>query len=136
MTKDMFMQSILPIGVLFSGSLILSNTAYLYLSVSYIQMLKVSPPVHLLLLVLLNNWKAFTPVAILIISWCFRIAEPNRTLGMIVLMISIGVALASHGELRFNFIGFITQGAAVAVRSIFFPLCSMILIRHSLKPPV
>ncbi len=42
MTKDMFVKSILPIGLLFSGSLILSNTAYLYLSVSYIQMLKVS----------------------------------------------------------------------------------------------
>ena len=41
MSKDMFVRSILPIGVLFSGSLILSNTAYLYLSVSYIQMLKV-----------------------------------------------------------------------------------------------
>lgn len=35
------MHSILPIGLLFSGSLILSNTAYLYLSVAYIQMLKV-----------------------------------------------------------------------------------------------
>lgn len=43
MTRDMFIRSILPIGLLFSGSLILSNTAYLYLSVSYIQMLKVSP---------------------------------------------------------------------------------------------
>jgi len=42
MTKDLFLKSILPIGFLFSGSLILSNTAYLYLSVSYIQMLKVS----------------------------------------------------------------------------------------------
>lgn len=41
LTKDMFVKSILPIGLLFSGSLILSNTAYLYLSVSYIQMLKV-----------------------------------------------------------------------------------------------
>lgn len=41
MSKDMFMKSILPIGMLFSGSLILSNTAYLYLSVAYIQMLKV-----------------------------------------------------------------------------------------------
>lgn len=30
-------------------------------------------------------------------------------------MISTGVALASHGELHFNFIGFITQAAAVAV---------------------
>lgn len=34
---------------------------------------------------------------------------------MIVLMISIGVALASHGELRFNLIGFITQASAVGV---------------------
>ncbi|KAK0452665.1 triose-phosphate transporter family-domain-containing protein [Armillaria borealis] len=89
MSKDMFLKSILPIGLLFSGSLILSNTAYLYLSVSYIQMLK-----------------AFTAVAILLISWCFRIQEPNRKLGVIVIMISCGVALASHGELRFNLLGF------------------------------
>lgn len=41
MSKHMFIRSILPIGLLFSGSLILSNTAYLYLSVAYIQMLKV-----------------------------------------------------------------------------------------------
>lgn len=41
MSKDMFLRSILPIGILFSASLILSNTAYLYLSVAYIQMLKV-----------------------------------------------------------------------------------------------
>jgi hypothetical protein len=44
LTKDMFVRSILPIGLLFSASLILSNTAYLYLSVAYIQMLKVFPP--------------------------------------------------------------------------------------------
>jgi len=43
-TKDMFVRSILPIGILFSASLILSNTAYLYLSVAYIQMLKVRSP--------------------------------------------------------------------------------------------
>lgn len=35
------MRTILPIGALFSGSLILSNFAYLSLSVSFIQMLKV-----------------------------------------------------------------------------------------------
>ena len=43
MDATMFIRRILPIGLLFSGSLILSNTAYLYLSVSYIQMLKVHP---------------------------------------------------------------------------------------------
>jgi hypothetical protein len=34
-------------------------------------------------------------------------------------MISSGVALASHGELRFNLIGFLVQAAAVAVRPVF-----------------
>lgn len=51
LTKDTFMRSILPIGLLFSGSLILSNTAYLYLSVAYIQMLKVRPTPSFLILV-------------------------------------------------------------------------------------
>ncbi|KAJ8503477.1 hypothetical protein ONZ45_g10834 [Pleurotus djamor] len=114
MTKDMFIKSILPIGILFSGSLILSNTAYLYLSVSYIQMLK-----------------AFTPVAILLISWAFRISEPNRKLGLIVLAISVGVALASHGELRFNIIGFITQAAAVGFEASRLVMIQILL--HGLK---
>jgi hypothetical protein len=41
MSKDVYIRSILPIAVLFCGSLILSNKAYLYLTVSFIQMLKV-----------------------------------------------------------------------------------------------
>jgi hypothetical protein len=120
MSKDMFVRSILPIGLLFSGSLILSNTAYLYLSVSYIQMLKVCPRDDARLLPLTQYFfsraKAFTPVAILLISWTARIQEPNKKLGVIVLMISTGVALASRGELKFNLVGFITQAAAVVVR--------------------
>ncbi|KAN0113890.1 Triose-phosphate Transporter family domain containing protein [Russula decolorans] len=114
LTKDMFMRSILPIGLLFSGSLILSNTAYLYLSVAYIQMLK-----------------AFTPVAILLISWTFRIQEPNRKLAIIVFMISSGVALASHGELRFNLIGFLVQAAAVGFEASRLVMIQILL--HGLK---
>ncbi len=41
MTREVFTRSILPIAILFSGSLILSNKAYLHLTVSFIQMLKV-----------------------------------------------------------------------------------------------
>ncbi|KAH9074185.1 triose-phosphate transporter family-domain-containing protein [Lactarius deliciosus] len=114
LTKDMFVRSILPIGLLFSASLILSNTAYLYLSVAYIQMLK-----------------AFTPVAILLISWTFRIQEPNRKLAVIVFMISSGVALASHGELHFNLIGFLTQAAAVGFEASRLVMIQILL--HGLK---
>jgi len=113
-SKDMFVRSILPIGLLFSASLILSNTAYLYLSVAYIQMLK-----------------AFTPVAILLISWSFRIQDPSKKLAVIVLMISTGVALASHGELHFNLIGFITQAAAVAFEASRLVMIQILL--HGLK---
>lgn len=46
----------MPIAILFCGSLILSNKAYLYLSVSFIQMLKVclSKSSYLLLLLLMR----------------------------------------------------------------------------------
>ncbi|PCH35353.1 TPT-domain-containing protein [Wolfiporia cocos MD-104 SS10] len=114
LSKDMFIRSILPIGLLFSASLILSNTAYLYLSVAYIQMLK-----------------AFVPVAILLISWIFRIQEPNRKLAMIVVMISCGVALASQGELHFNLIGFLTQAAAVVFEASRLVMIQVLL--HGLK---
>lgn len=99
-SRDTFLKSIVPIGLLFSGSLILSNKAYLYLSVHYIQMLK-----------------AFNPVAILLICWAFRIQEINKKLALIVVMISTGVALTSKGELRFDLTGFLIQAAAVAVRN-------------------
>ena len=39
----LFSQTILPLSALFSASLILSNMAYVHLSVSFVQMLKVRP---------------------------------------------------------------------------------------------
>jgi len=114
MTKELFVRSILPVGVLFSASLILSNRAYLHLTVSFIQMLK-----------------AFTPVAILLISFVFRIAEPNRRLLMIVLMISGGVCLASYGELRFDMVGFVTQALAVAFEASRLVMIQILL--HGMK---
>lgn len=41
MTGRVFLRAIVPIGATFSGSLMFGNLAYLYLSVPFIQMLKV-----------------------------------------------------------------------------------------------
>jgi hypothetical protein len=41
MTGKVYLRAILPIGVLYSLSLVCSNQTYLYLSVAFIQMLKV-----------------------------------------------------------------------------------------------
>lgn len=98
--REIYVKSILPIAVLFSGSLILSNSAYLTLSVSFIQMLK-----------------AFTPVAIVITSAVFKIQALNTKLLAIVVLISTGCALAAYGEIDFSMVGFLFQTSAVVFES-------------------
>lgn len=43
MTGQKYMRTIVPIGLVYSASLVCSNKPYLYLSVAFIQMLKVRP---------------------------------------------------------------------------------------------
>lgn len=114
LSRERWIRSILPIGALFSGSLILSNYAYLSLSVSFIQMLK-----------------AFNPVAILLISFAFKIQEPNARLIAIVCMISVGCSLAAYGELHFEMFGFLCQAAAVAFEASRLVMIQILL--HGLK---
>ena len=45
MSRDLYLSSVVPIGALYSLSLWLSNSAYIFLSVSFIQMLKALMPV-------------------------------------------------------------------------------------------
>jgi len=92
MTGKIYLRAIVPIGLMFSLSLICGNLTYLYLSVSFIQMLK-----------------ATTPVAVLIASWIFGVAPVNlKTLGNVSFIV-IGVMIASYGELQFVLIGFLYQ---------------------------
>ncbi|KAG7571118.1 hypothetical protein FFLO_00943 [Filobasidium floriforme] len=114
MPRDKWMRSILPIGVLFSGSLILSNYAYLTLSVSFIQMLK-----------------AFNPVVILLISFAFRLQEPNQRLIGVVAMISLGCCTAAYGELHFVLTGFICQALALCFEASRLVMIEILL--HGMK---
>ncbi|GAA5847293.1 hypothetical protein JCM9279_000225 [Rhodotorula babjevae] len=92
MSWDRWYKNIVPIGALFSASLIFSNLAYLTLSVSFIQMLK-----------------AFTAVAVLGMSVMMGLDTWDKRKAVTVIGISAGVALASYGELRFVFSGFLFQ---------------------------
>ncbi|KAK7430340.1 hypothetical protein QQZ08_003088 [Neonectria magnoliae] len=92
LSRRLYIRTILPIGILYSGSLVFSNVVYLYLSVAFIQMLK-----------------SVGPVAVLLASWAWGVATPSMsTLGN-VLLIVCGVAIASAGEIEFSWIGFIFQ---------------------------
>lgn len=92
MTGRVYLRAIVPIGLMFSLSLICGNMTYLYLSVSFIQMLK-----------------ATTPVAVLLIGWAFGVSPPNlKTLGNVSFIV-VGVVIASYGEIKFVMVGFLFQ---------------------------
>ncbi|KAI1982508.1 hypothetical protein LOZ55_000290 [Ophidiomyces ophidiicola] len=96
MTGRVYLRAIVPIGFFFSLSLIGGNKAYLYLSVAFIQMLK-----------------ATTPVAVLLCTWSLGMAPPNLKVLFNVSFIVIGVIIASFGEIHFVLIGFLFQIAGI-----------------------
>ncbi|GAA6046599.1 hypothetical protein JCM3770_006231 [Rhodotorula araucariae] len=110
MSWDRWLKNIVPIGALFSGSLIFNNFAYLTLSVSFIQMLK-----------------AFTSVAVLGMSVLFGLEQMQPRKFIIVIAISCGVALASYGEIDFDMGGFLCQATGIA-----FEACRLVSIQKLL----
>ncbi|RMD39529.1 hypothetical protein DV735_g5594, partial [Chaetothyriales sp. CBS 134920] len=97
MTGRVYLRAIVPIGFFFSLSLICGNKAYLYLSVAFIQMLK-----------------ATMPVAVLLISWILGVAPPSlKTLSNVALIV-VGVVIASVGEIEFNLVGFLYQAGGIS----------------------
>lgn len=101
MTRQAYCRTIVPIGVLFSLSLVSGNLAYLSLSVSFIQMLK-----------------ATTAVATLLATWAFGVASPNLKVLGNVSVIVIGVVIASFGEIQFDLLGFIYQMGGVVFEAL------------------
>ncbi|OIT38422.1 PREDICTED: probable sugar phosphate/phosphate translocator At5g25400 [Nicotiana attenuata] len=97
MTWDLYCKSVVPIGLLYAFSLWLSNSAYIYLSVSFIQMLK-----------------ALMPVAVYSIGVMFKKENFKSDTMANMVSISIGVAIAAYGEAKFDTWGVMLQLGAVA----------------------
>ncbi|KAJ5629813.1 sugar phosphate/phosphate translocator [Penicillium herquei] len=111
MTPATYTRAIVPIGIMFSLSLICGNLAYLYLSVSFIQMLK-----------------ATNAVVTLIATWAFGIAPTNfKTLGNVSIIV-IGVVIASFGEIKFDMLGFLIQ-----VGGIIFEALRLVMVQRLLS---
>jgi drug/metabolite transporter (DMT)-like permease len=78
--------------------------------------------------------KAFTPVAVLIFSFFAGLEKPSYHEFYIVLVISIGVALTSIGELDFSLLGFIYQFAALIAEASRLVLTNILLKTLKLDP--
>ncbi len=123
-TWEIYAKAIMPIGLLFSASLVFCNYAYLYLSVAFIQMIKVNGLLY---------FKATTPVAVLLIGWWFQTETPNRLVFFNVLIIVTGVVMACYGEIEFVMIGFIFQALGVIVEAIRLVMVQQLLSSKTLK---
>jgi drug/metabolite transporter (DMT)-like permease len=78
--------------------------------------------------------KAFTPVAVLIFSFFMGLERPSCLEFYIVLVICIGVAMTSAGELQFSLIGFAFQSAAIIAESSRLVLTNILLKTLKLDP--
>lgn len=88
LTMVFFLRKILPIAFTTSGALICSNTAYLYLTVPFIQMLK-----------------GLSPVFVLFLTWLWSLKKVTTSDIFSILVITCSVMLASFGELEFSWLG-------------------------------
>ncbi|GIK01695.1 hypothetical protein Aspvir_005733 [Aspergillus viridinutans] len=111
MTGRVYLRAIVPIGLFFSLSLICGNVTYLYLSVAFIQMLK-----------------ATTPVAVLLATWAMGMAPVNLKVLFNVAIIVVGVVIASFGEIKFVFIGFMFQ-----IGGIIFEATRLVMVQRLLS---
>ncbi|XAR66905.1 hypothetical protein NMG60_11013281 [Bertholletia excelsa] len=110
MSRDLYLRSVVPIGALYSLSLWFSNSAYIYLSVSFIQMLK-----------------ALMPVAVYSIGVLFKKEGFKSETMANMISISVGVAIAAYGEARFDSWGVILQLGAVAFEATRLVLIQILL---------
>ncbi|KAH6626337.1 triose-phosphate transporter family-domain-containing protein [Chaetomium sp. MPI-SDFR-AT-0129] len=110
MTGRLYLRAIVPIGLLYSASLVCSNMVYLYLSVAFIQMLK-----------------AAAPVAVLLTSWAWGVEDPSLKRFINVLLIVAGVALASFGEIDFSVAGFLFQVGGIVFEAVRLVMIQVLL---------
>lgn len=78
--------------------------------------------------------KAFTPVAVLILSFFAGLEKPSKVQLLIVSFISIGAGLATFGELRFSSIGFAFQIAGIFVEALRLVLADQFLKSIKIDP--
>jgi hypothetical protein len=116
MDSDTYYRGVIPIAALFAVTLWCGNAAYMYLSVAFIQMIK-----------------ALMPAAVYTVG-CFLGTEKYSVsyVGN-MLIISIGVAIASYGEINFDLLGVIFQGASIVSESTRLGLIQILLQSRGVK---
>ena len=90
MTWSFYRRNMVVVGAAFAASLCFGNAGYMYLTVSFVQMLK-----------------AFTPCVVVAMLYVTGVDSPSQKVSLSVLGMSLGTVVASLGEANFNLLGFL-----------------------------
>ena len=116
MSRETYVQKIVPIAGLFAVVLWMGNSAYVYLSVAFIQMVK-----------------ALMPCVVYTVGCVFKVEKYKRETMMNMLVIALGVAIASYGELNFNLTGFMLLIGSIACEAVRIVSIQMLLTSADIK---
>jgi len=111
-----FITAVVPIGVVFACYLAVGNSAYLYLSVSFVQMLKSAGPLAVFGISIAFGMEKFTIAAMVSLS-----------------IVVLGVCSASVGEISFSWFGFGLQFSAFILDGIRMVLLKKLMSSRGTK---
>ncbi|RLN17019.1 putative sugar phosphate/phosphate translocator [Panicum miliaceum] len=115
MTFHIYATCVIPISAFFASSLWFGNTAYLYISVAFIQMLK-----------------ALMPVATFIMAVLCGTDKLRWDLFLNMVLVSVGVVVSSYGEIHFNVIGTLYQVTGIFAEALRLVLTQVLLQKKGL----
>eukprot|EP01026_Neomeris_dumetosa_P022778 TRINITY_DN1962_c0_g1_i6.p1 TRINITY_DN1962_c0_g1~~TRINITY_DN1962_c0_g1_i6.p1 ORF type:complete len:388 (-),score=39.75 TRINITY_DN1962_c0_g1_i6:574-1653(-) len=114
---SLFVFNLVPVGFFSSSTLFFGNWVYLFLSVSFIQMLK-----------------AFCPIIVMCLAFVARLETPSQRLIGSVCVIVSGTLLSSLGEANFNIPGIIVMFMAEFAEGMRLILAQYLLTNFKFHP--
>lgn len=115
MTFEIYATCVIPISAFFAASLWFGNTAYLFISVAFIQMLK-----------------ALMPVATFVMAVLCGTDKLRCDLFLNMLLVSFGVVISSYGEIHFNVVGTVYQVTGIFAEALRLVLTQVLLQKKGL----
>ncbi|KAL6578190.1 hypothetical protein OROMI_010518 [Orobanche minor] len=115
MTFKIYATCVIPISAFFASSLWFGNTAYLFISVAFIQMLK-----------------ALMPVATFLMAVICGTDKLRCDLFLNMVLVSFGVVISSYGEIHFNVVGTMYQVTGIVAEALRLVLTQVLLQKKGL----
>ncbi|KAK7363407.1 hypothetical protein VNO77_05550 [Canavalia gladiata] len=116
MTFEIYATCVIPISAFFASSLWFGNTAYLHISVAFIQMLK-----------------ALMPVATFVVAVICGTDKARCDVFFNMVLVSVGVVVSSYGEIHFNIVGTVYQVTGIFAEALRLVLTQVLLQKKGLS---